>query len=92
MAGNVTTGNPWALDTAGVIQTRPVTIKSMTWNSPTTATHTLDVTDNAGHKIWAETASAGGTGLNYEWNKQDITFSGFNLVTIDSGTLYVYIE
>jgi hypothetical protein len=33
---NDTTGNPWALDQAGVIQTRPVTIKNMVWNSPTT--------------------------------------------------------
>ena len=89
---NDTTGNPWALDTAGVIQTRPVTIKSMTWNSPTTDTHTCIVQDNAGHKIWTETALAGGTGINYEWNKQDITFAGFDLNTIDSGILYVYVE
>ena len=91
MANNIT-GNPWALADAGVIQTRPVTIKAMTWNSPSTDAHTLAVTDNAGHEIWSITALAGGTGINYEWNKSDITFSGFNLVTIDSGTLYVYIE
>ena len=89
---NSTTGNPWALADAGVIQTRPVTIKSMVWNSPTTATHTLAVTDNAGHEIWSETAIAGGTGINYPWFGKDTNFSGFNLVTIDSGTLYVYIE
>jgi hypothetical protein len=89
---NDTTGNPWSLDTAGVIQTRPLTIKSMEWNSPTTDTHTLDVTDNAGHKIWAKTAIAGGSGIDYAWEKSDVSFKGFNLVTIDSGTLYVYVE
>lgn len=90
---NDTTGNPWVLDTAGVIQTRPITIKAMKY-TPTTAGDDLLVEDNAGHDIWKFKAVAADANeqIEYFWAGKDITFSGFNLTTIDHGTLTVYIE
>lgn len=90
MANNLT-GNPLSIDTAAVIYTRPVQINKMVWDSPTTDAHTINVTDNAGHKIFSMTAIAGGTGIMYERDLNE-TFSGMNVVTIQSGTLYVYIQ
>ena len=90
---NDTTGNPWKLDTAAVIQTKPVTIKAMVW-TPTADGDDIDIQSNDGSEIWSFKAIAGTTNeeIAYEWPGKDITFQGFNLVTIDAGTLKVYIE
>ena len=88
---NDTTGQFWKLDTAAVITTRPVFIKRIIWDSPTTAEHDIVIQDNAGGKIWEMKAIAAGTGIVY---KQDVELSvgGFNLATLDSGTVYVHIR
>lgn len=90
---NDTTGNPWKLDTAGVIRTKPVTIKAMEWR-PTTAGDDISVTSNDGSEIWAFKALAADSngGIEYKWPGKDVAFSGFNLVTIDNGNLKVYVE
>ena len=88
---NDLTGNPLSIDTAAVIYTRTVQINKVVWESPTTDGHTIDVTDNSGHKIFSTTALAGGTGITYERDLNE-TFSGLKVVTIQSGTLYVYIQ
>ena len=89
---NDTTGNPWKLDTAAVITTKPVTIKAMEWR-PTTSGDDISVTSNDGSEIWAFKALAADTneGIDYKWPGQDMTFNGLNLVTIDNGTLRVYV-
>ena len=90
---NDTTGNPWKLDTAAVIRTKPVTIKAMEWR-PTTAGDDISVLANDGSEIWAFKALAADTngGIDYKWPGDNITFSGFNLSVIDHGTLRVYVE
>lgn len=88
---NDLTGNPLSVDTAATIISRPVFVHRMVWESPTTAAHTLDVTDNAGHKLFAKTAIAGGTGIAYE-REIGASVSGIKVVTIQSGTLYIYIQ
>jgi hypothetical protein len=90
MANNLT-GNPLSVDTAAVIYTKPVYVIRMVWESPTTSGHAIDVTDNAGHKVWATTAIAGGTGITYE-REIGCSCSGLTIATIESGTLYIYIQ
>ena len=89
---NATAGNPWKLDTAAVISTRPVVITKLLWKDPTTDEHDIDCQANDGSEIWTFKAIASGTGITYEtdFGAEGQTFSGFNLAVIDSGTLYVY--
>jgi hypothetical protein len=88
---NVTTGQIWKLDTAAVIKTSPLHVKRMIWDSPTTSGHDIVVQNNAGDMVWEMKAIAGGTGITYEREVND-SINGFNLATIDSGTLYVHIS
>jgi hypothetical protein len=88
---NDLTGNPLSVDTAATIKTRPVFVHRMVWESPTTSGHTLDVTDLAGHKLYSTTAIAGGTGIVYE-REIGTSVSGIIVATIQSGTLYIYIQ
>ena len=94
MANN-TTGTPWKLDTAAVIRTMPLKIKSMAWN-PTGDGDDLLVTDNGDHEVWSYKALAGDASeqIEYRWPLEGTaghTINGFNLVTIDSGTLRVWV-
>ena len=88
---NDLTGNPYLVDTAAVITKESVSVIRMVWESPTTAAHTLDVVSNDGSKLWSTTAIAGGTGIVYE-REFGFPCSGINVVTIQSGTLYVYVR
>lgn len=87
---NVTTGTFWKLDTAGVISTDNIKVINLIWDSPTTSGHTIIVKDNGGNMIWEMAAIAGASGITYE-RSINATCGGFNLHTIESGTLYVQI-
>ena len=84
----------WALDTAFTTAlTDRYYIARMQWE-PTTAGHTLTVKDAAGEVMWQSTALAavGVTGPEV-WENPDprlLYFEGFDLDTIDGGTLRVY--
>jgi len=92
---NDTTGNPWVLDTAAVIKTTPVKVKSMEWRPVTAVGDDLAVQDNAAHELWTEKAIAVDSDgqLAYYWaqNGEGLSCGGFNLATIDSGKLRVWI-
>lgn len=83
---NSITGNPWKLDTTGVITTAPVYIKNLMWVNATTGS--LVITDNAGRDIIRDTWSAT-KNLNYGEIKW---IAGMNLVTIGSGELIVVVH
>ena len=87
---NDTTGNPWVLDTAGVITTNPFVVKRMVW-TPTTVSDDILVQDNSGGTVWSLKAIAADSnqGISYEL-VLDGSLNGLNLVTIDHGTLYIY--
>jgi hypothetical protein len=87
---NVTTGGFWKLDTAAVIDTGIVHVANLIWDSPTAAEDDIVIEDNGGNLIWEMKAIAGGTGITYE-RSINAACNGFNLSTIDSGTLYVQI-
>lgn len=88
---NDTTGNPWSIDTAGVLTTRPVAVDRIIWESPTADGDDIDIVNNAGHKVYTIKAIAGGTGISYEREIGNVV-AGINVATIDSGTLYIYIR
>lgn len=89
---NASTGNPWKLDTAAVICTTPVFVKFMRW-TPTTAEDDLLVQNNASDDVWRLKAIAADADQMIEYEITiDGWVNGFNLVTIDNGTLYVYIK
>ena len=54
---NVTTGNPWVLETAGEITTKPLRVLNMIWG-PTTDGDDLLVVDNGGNTLWSLKAIA----------------------------------
>ena len=88
---NDLTGNPLSITDAAVIYTRPTKIKKMTW-IPATDGDDLDCTSNDGSKIWSFKAIAAGSDIIYEIDfGEGMVFSGLNVVTIDDGTLYVYL-
>jgi len=87
---NSTTGGVWKLDTAAVLTTAPIKVKKMVW-TPTTAGHDIDVQDNSTSSIWSYKTLAGDTNQRMEMpGPEEIVCNGFNLVTIDGGTLWVY--
>jgi hypothetical protein len=89
------TGNPWKIPygdaSATPVFTGKVWVNRMVWHEPTTSGHTLLVQDVAGRDVWPKTALAGGAGLDYEEKVSDI-ISGLVVPTMDSGTLYVYLD
>ena len=86
---NVTTGNPWVLDTAGVITTNPLYVKRFLW-TPTTDGDDILVHDNAGNVLWSLKAVAADTNEGIEYERIiEGSVNGLNLVTIDNGTLNV---
>lgn len=87
---NVTTGTFWKLDTAAVISTGEVKVINLIWDSPSASGDDIIVKDNGGNMIWEMKAIAGGTGITYE-RAINASCGGFNLHTIDSGTLYVQV-
>lgn len=87
MANNLT-GNPWFIDTVGVIWHGNVYIKNILWNKPT-AGGALKIVDDAGRTIIDTVANASDPMFdfgNLSW------ISGFNVVTMASGTLSVFIN
>jgi len=89
---NDTTGTPWTLDTAGVITTNSVYVKRIIW-TPTTDGDDILIQDNGGHNVWAYKAIAASSNQEIEYERViDGPVSGFNLATLDHGTVYVYIR
>jgi len=88
---NVTTGNPWTLDTAGSITTYPTKVKRMVW-TPTTDGDDLLVVDNSGATLWSLKAIAADSnqGISYE-RVFESSVNGISITTIDNGTLYVHL-
>ena len=89
-------GRVWAIDTAGATSavTHAVKIKKMIWHEPTTTGHVILIKDGAsGKTIWAKTVLAAGSGMDELWDiGTPLWLTGFYVTTLDSGTLYVYIE
>lgn len=81
--------NPWSLDTAAVITTDKVRVKSLRWYTKSaTAGDDISVEDAHGEKIWESVAD----GSNYvEAQLIEEDFEGFELAVIDSGVLYVMV-
>lgn len=87
MANDIS-GNPWSLDTAGVVATFPVYCKNIVWQGGT-AGDTLAIVDNQGREI-----------INTIYNSTDDVMDfgafqwvqGFNIVTIDSGVVTVVVH
>lgn len=87
MANNIT-GNPWSLDTVGVITTSGVHIKNLVWANGTTDGDALLIQDNAGRDIirakW-QTEGDNNFGV-FNW------VQGLNLVTLVSGKVFINVH
>lgn len=90
MSNNLT-GNPYIVDTAGIISSAPVFVKRMVWQEPAAAAEDLTVKDSEGKVLWDENSHAGGTGISIE-QEMEIDCNGITVETIDSGMLYIYYE
>jgi hypothetical protein len=65
-------------------------ISKMVW-TPTTDGDDLLIEDNSGHYTWNLKAIAATSSEEIEYVKEiNGSVNGFNLVTLDHGTLYVY--
>ncbi len=84
--------NPIVLDTpgGGVIYTQEIKVQCFRWVSPAAAAgHGVILQDKSGHLIWESVAS----GPNYEdVDHLEFSFFGLNLVTLNSGKLYIYVR
>lgn len=99
MANSNSLVNPWVLDTAGVITTLDVWIQRIEWH-PNAADNDLVIHNRNAEAVLTARAAAGAP--NHEtygietWDYSDRLngegklFAGFDLETIDGGTLYVY--
>ena len=94
---NVTTGNPWILDTAGVITTKLLWVQKFVF-VPNASDDDLIVKDNAGEVVWQIRAVAGSpnnesVGMEeFRPSESPMCVSGLNLDTIDGGSLRVYLR
>jgi hypothetical protein len=87
---DVTTGNPWKLDSTGAKTTNPTYVYKFVW-TPTTDGDDISVTDNGGNEIWAYKAIAGDSNQAIEYEKLiENSVNGITVTTIDNGTLWVY--
>ena len=88
---NIYGHSQWILDTAGVVTTDKVRISRMEWR-PNAAADDLLIYDNNAVTVWVTKALAGGTA-----GAEKISFGegqdilGFDVETIDGGTLYVWL-
>lgn len=86
---NVTTGNPWILDTAAEITRNPIHVRRLRW-TPEADGDDILVVDNGGNTVWSLKALAATSDQNIqtslEWGG---SINGLTITTIDSGTLYV---
>ena len=91
---NVTDNNPWVLDTTGVITTEDVYVAKLRWVGGTTAGHTAVVHDK-NSKVEYEALATGANNLDEIDFSGEIAsaklFRGFDLETLSSGKLYVYL-
>ncbi len=88
---NDTSASPWILDTAGTIRTGPVRVTKMEWR-PNATDDDLQVSDHTGRAKWVVKALAPAQGGLELWESANgESFNGFQLTTIDGGTLYVWV-
>lgn len=87
MANDIT-GNPWSLDTSGVINRSPVHVKNLVWANGAADGDALLIQDNVGRDILrAKYQSTGNNNFGvFSW------VEGFNLVTIGSGKIFVVVH
>jgi hypothetical protein len=91
MANNLK-GNPWTVDTAAVLTTNNVLVKRMVWR-PTTTGDDIDVVTNDGSSLWSFKCVAASSNGEIDYNLEvDGVVNGINVVTIDHGTLYIYLK
>jgi hypothetical protein len=91
---NSTVANPWILDTAGVITTSNIWMEKMVY-VPNAADNDLIVKDNGGNIVWsirAIASAANNESTGMEHFDGPLLLNGFNLDTIDGGTLRVYMR
>jgi len=88
--GNVTTAQPWILDSTGVVTTDDIRIKHLRWVSASAnAGDTVVLKDKNGKVIWA-TVAAGADNVEDSLTENQRFFPGLTVDTI-SGTLYIYL-
>jgi hypothetical protein len=89
---NSTSGNPWKIDTAGVISTKPVYVHHMSW-TPEADGDDISVIDNGSNDLWSLKALVGDANQSIELTRTfETQLNGINVSTLDSGTLYVFIR
>lgn len=90
---NVMTGNVWKIDTAASLRTNPLYVHKMWWK-PAASGNDILVQDAGGNVLWGYKALAGDTalGIPYAWEGQAGVLNGINVVTLDSGDLYIQIN
>ena len=89
---NDTTGSVWTLDTPGVITAAPVYVRKIRW-TPTTSGHDILIVDNGSANVWKLKALAGNADQAIEYEREINGYvNGFNLSTLDSGTVYVDVK
>jgi hypothetical protein len=93
---NVTTSNPWILDTAGVITANPVSVAKIRYY-PNAADNDLSIGHGDGTVVWVTRAIAASSS-NESVGQEEIVFqppmgfTGFKINVIDAGTVYVYLN
>jgi hypothetical protein len=87
MANNIS-GNPWYIDTPGVIWHGLVYIKNIVWNKPA-AGNALVILDDAGRTILNTVANTNDP--MFDFGNLSIV-NGFNVTTLAGGTLSVFIN
>lgn len=86
MANDIS-GNPWSIDTVGIIWHGNVYIKELIWNKPA-AGATLKIVDDAGRTVLDTVANANDPMFAFgtlSWVR------GINVVTMSSGNLSFFI-
>jgi len=95
MANNLG-GNPWVIDTAGLITSDPLRVQKMRWH-PNASDNDCTVCHADGSPIWPIRAIASAAN-NESVGCEEVDFNppwpcyGLRVLAIDGGTLYVYVH
>jgi hypothetical protein len=87
---NAVRGRQFVLDTAEIVTTDKVRVKSIRWYSKSaSAGDDISIEDNNGDKIWESVATASNYVEAQDYGPNGIDFDGLELAVIDSGTVYI---
>ena len=86
---NDLTGNPWVIDTIGVLTTSPTFVERVAWKNASTQGHTTKIVDSRGDTVFEHFAPGAVTNVSEPIMH---IYDGLEVTTLQSGKLYILVR